>query len=252
MSEAVVIGNATLYLGDCLGILPTLPRVDAVITDPPYGMGRDGKPPSSSSHGGHKGYEFKGWDNLPPPPEAFRLMWAAADRQIIWGANFFPQHLPPSMGWLFWDKGQRISQSDGELAFTNMDKALRVFTLNRAAIAQDGAVHPTQKPLQLMRWCIEQAGRPKVTLDPFMGSGTTGVAAVEMGLSFVGIERDPAYFEIACRRIEEAQRQQPLIPHEPPKAEQMEISVCGRRSNGIACLLPAGERCPDCSSVGLG
>lgn len=205
------IGNATLYLGDCLEILPTLPKVDAVITDPPYGMERDGKPASTSSHGGHKGYEFLGWDSEPPSPEVFRLMLNAADRQVIWGANFYPQHLPPSMGWLFWDKGQRISQSDGELAFTNMQKAIRVFTLNRVAIAQDGAVHPTQKPVALMKWCIEQAGHPKVTLDPFMGSGTTGVAAVQMGLSFVGIEREPAYFDIACKRIDQAQRQAALF-----------------------------------------
>ena len=110
------------------------------------------------------------------------------------------------MGWLFWDKGQRISQSDGELAFTNMQKALRVFTLNRASIAQDGAVHPTQKPLALMKWCIEQAGNPETILDPFMGSGTTGVAAVQMGRKFIGIEREQKYFDIACKRIEDAQR----------------------------------------------
>ena len=217
-----IIGNARLLLGDCLAILPTLPKVDAVITDPPYGMGRDGKPPSTSAHGGHKGYEFLGWDSGAPGADVFRLLFAAGDKQIIWGANFYPQHLPPSMGWLFWDKGQRISQSDGELAFTNMPKALRVFTLNRAAINQDGAVHPTQKPLALMVWCIEQAGRPRSILDPFMGSGTTGVAAMRMGRSFIGIEREPAYFDIACRRIEEAQKQAALFPHEEPrKAEQL-------------------------------
>ena len=207
----VIIGDATLYLGDCGDILPTLPRVDAVITDPPYGMRRDGKPPSTSSHGGHKGYEFLGWDQEPPPSEVFEAIFAGSDLQVIWGGNFFPQHLPPSMGWLFWDKGQRIAQSDGELAFTNMQKALRVFTLNRAAIAQDGAVHPTQKPLALMKWCIEQAGHPQTILDPFMGSGTTGVAAVQMGRKFIGIEREPKYFDIACKRIEQAVAQGQLF-----------------------------------------
>lgn len=202
----VEIGNATLYLGDCMDVLPTLHKVDAVITDPPYGMQRDGKPKSTSSHGGHKGYEFMGWDAEAPCAEVFQAILRASELQIIWGANFYPQHLPPSMGWLFWDKGQRISQSDGELAFTNMQKALRVFTLNRAAIAQDGAVHPTQKPLALMKWCIEQAGIPQTILDPFMGSGTTGVAAVQMGRQFIGIEREPKYFDIACKRIEDAQR----------------------------------------------
>jgi DNA modification methylase len=127
------------------------------------------------------------------------------------------------MGWLVWDKGQRISQSDCELAFTNMQKALRVFTLNRAAINQDGAVHPTQKPLALMLWCIEQAGRPQTILDPFMGSGTTGVAAVQMGRQFIGIEREPSYFDIACRRIEQAQQQAQLFEPAAPLAEQVSL-----------------------------
>jgi site-specific DNA-methyltransferase (adenine-specific) len=200
------IGNATLYLGDCMDILPTLPKVDAVITDPPYGIGFDGMKASTSRHGGRKPYEFLGWDKETPAKEIFDFIYEKSEVQVIWGANYFPEHIKPSMGWLFWDKGQRIAQSDGELAFTNMQKALRVFTLNRAALAQDGAVHPTQKPLALMKWCIDQTGNPQTILDPFMGSGTTGVAAVQMGRKFIGIEREPKYFDIACKRIEDAQR----------------------------------------------
>jgi len=221
--EKVIIGNATLYRGDCMDVLPLLDKVEAIITDPPYGMQRDGKPQSTSAHGGHKGYEFMGWDSEAPGAEVFQAILSAADRQIIWGANFYPQHLPPSMGWLFWDKGQRISQSDGELAYTNMQKALRVFTLNRAAIAQDGAVHPTQKPLALMKWCIEQAGNPQTILDPFMGSGTTGVAAMQMGRSFVGIEREQKYFDIACQRIEQAQKQADFFIAPAVKQEQQPL-----------------------------
>lgn len=223
--KTVQIGNATLILGDCMDVLPTLPKVDAVITDPPYGMKRDGKPPSTSAHGGHKGYEFMGWDQEPPIGDVFASIMSASDIQVIWGANFYPQHLPPSMGWLFWDKGQRISQSDGELAFTNMQKALRVFTLNRASIAQDGAVHPTQKPLALMKWCIEQAGNPETILDPFMGSGTTGVAAIQLGRKFIGIEREPKYFDIACQRIEQAVAQGQLFEPEQPKQVQEQMFV---------------------------
>jgi DNA modification methylase len=216
----VTIGDATLYCGSCESILPTLGKVDACITDPPYGIGRDGKPPSTSTHGGHKGYEFMGWDAGAPSSELFNLLLAAGEVQIIWGANYYPQHLTPSMGWLFWDKGQRLSQSDGELAFTNMRKALRVFTLNRVSIQQDGAVHPTQKPIALMRWCIDQAGNPKTILDPFMGSGTTGVAAIQMGRKFIGIEREEKYFDIACRRIEEAAKQGQLFEPTREKQEQ--------------------------------
>lgn len=205
--EIITIGNATLYLGDCLEILPSLSDVDAVITDPPYGIGRDGEKGSTGKHGGRKAYDFMGWDSAIPEKQVFDLIFEKSKVQIIWGANYFTAHLPPSMGWLFWDKGQRISQSDGELAFTNLQKALRVFTLNRAAIQVDGAVHPTQKPVSLMQWCIQQAGDITTICDPFMGSGSTGVAAMNMQRHFVGIEREPRYFELACKRIEQSQAQ---------------------------------------------
>ena len=205
------IGGQRLILGDCLDIMPTLGRFDAVVTDPPYGMKRDGKPPSTSSHGGHKGYAFKGWDKSAPTPEVFRAIFSFSDDQIIWGANFFPQHLRPAMGWLFWDKGQRISQSDGELAFASRENALRVFTLNRAALAQDGAVHPTQKPLALMEWCLGFLPKAKTILDPFMGSGTTLVACQRLGRMGTGIEIDPDYWSIACKRVDEATRQPDLF-----------------------------------------
>ena len=211
MTRVEVIGDATLYLGDCRGILPTLPKVDAVITDPPYGIKRDGKPQSTSSHGGHKGYEFMGWDAGRPDAHLLGLVCGAGSRTIIWGGNYFADLLDPTSKWLVWDKGQRIDQADAELAWTSMPGALRVFTLNRVAIAADGAVHPTQKPVALMEWCITQAGDPQAILDPFMGSGTTGVACMNLGRSFIGIEREPKYFDIACRRIEDAQRQGRLI-----------------------------------------
>ena len=211
VAAPITIGNATLYLGDCREILPTLDKVDAVITDPPYGIKRDGKPQSTSSHGVHKGYEFLGWDNSRPQGSTFTQIITSSNVQVIWGGNYFADLLPPSSKWLFWDKGQRIDQADGELAWTSLDGAMRVFLLNRMAIALDGAVHPTQKPLRLMKWCIEQAGYPQTILDPYMGSGTTGVAAVQMGLSFIGIEIDPHYFDIACRRIEDSQRQKDMF-----------------------------------------
>lgn len=215
--EEVIIGNARLILGDCREVLPTLPAHDLLLTDPPYGIGRDGKPPSTSSHGGHKGYEFMGWDTDAPPAWLFGLMHEKAAHLIIWGANYYPQHLRPSMGWLVWDKGQRISQSDCELAYSTLDKALRSMTLNRAAIAQDGAVHPTQKPVQVMAWCIDFAADAQTVLDPFMGSGTTGVACAQLGKAFTGIERERRYFDIACRRIEAAQAQGQLLPHDAPE-----------------------------------
>lgn len=216
MAEKVVIGNAELWHGDCREVLPMLPVHDLLLTDPPYGIGRDGKPPSTSSHGGHKGYEFMGWDADAPPAWLFGLMHEKAANLIIWGANYYPQHLRPSMGWLVWDKGQRISQSDCELAYSTLDKALRSMTLNRSAIAQDGAVHPTQKPVQVMAWCLDFAANVHTVLDPFMGSGTTGVACAQLGKAFTGIERERKYFDIACERIARAQAQGTLLPPEEP------------------------------------
>lgn len=206
-----VIEDCTLYLADCTQLLPMLPDFDLILTDPPYGINRDGKPQSTSSHGGHKGYEFMGWDDAPPPAWIFGVMHQKAENLIIWGANYYPQFLRPSMGWLVWDKGQRISQSDCELAYTTADRALRSITLNRAAIAQDGAVHPTQKPRKVMEWCLEYFPKAKTVCDPFMGSGTTGVACARKRIEFTGIEREEKYFDIACERIAEAYRTRPRL-----------------------------------------
>ena len=193
-----------IFHGDCRDILPTLPKVDLVLTDPPYGINRDGMRASTGSHGGRKSYEFLGWDSNIPPGDVFELLFAAAPNQIIWGANYFPMYLPPKMGWLFWDKGQRICGSDGELAFTSFDVALRVITLNRVEIAIDGAVHPTQKPWKLMSRCIGHADRHasiNAIVDPFMGSGTTLRAAKDLDRRAIGIEIEEKYCEIAARRL---------------------------------------------------
>lgn len=191
----------TIYHGDCREILPQLGRFDLLLTDPPYGIRRDGMRASTSKHGGRKAYEFDGWDNAPPDAEAFRAMFAASSAQIIWGGNYFAEHLPPSMGWLVWDKGQRIAQSDGELAFTSYQRALRIYELNRVALMLDGAQHPTQKPLRLIRWCLMQAGDVSSVLDPYCGSGTTLVAAKEMGIRAVGIELLEKNCEISAKRL---------------------------------------------------
>lgn len=211
MPDKVVIGNAELWLGDCRDILPTLPKVDAVITDPPYGINKDGQKETTGGHGGRKEYEFLGWDSVRPDAEVFRLILAAAEKHVIWGGNYFADLLPATGKWFVWDKGQRIDQSDGELAWTHDSGALRICTMNRVELMTDGAEHPTQKPVRLMEWCIDQIKAKGAVLDPFMGSGSTGVACMRLQLPFIGIEREPKYFDIACRRIEDAQRQGRLI-----------------------------------------
>jgi site-specific DNA-methyltransferase (adenine-specific) len=200
------IGNATLYMGDCRELLPTLPVCDLILTDPPYGI---------YACGGKWGKKSElQWDKVAANNEDQIL--AAGKVKIIWGGNYFV--LPPSRGWLAWRKPDRVpSAADFEMAWTSMDMNARMIVHSIAATNAERVGHPTQKPLRVMEWCLSFCPESKTVIDPFMGSGTTGVAAVKMGKTFIGIERDPKYFDIACRRIEEATKQNDLFGHEPTK-----------------------------------
>lgn len=196
-----------LYCGDCLEILPTLEAgsVDAVITDPPYGQGAGrmnlGKWRASKM-------AKSDWDNHPAD---IAPLLALGLPTVILGGNYF--HLPPARGWLVWDKGAGFrgrSFAECELAWTNIDTVARVFTYDPLARGDyRDKLHKTQKPVELMKWCMDRAKVPvgATVLDPFMGSGTTGVACVQTGRNFIGIEKDEGYFAIAQRRIAEAQAQ---------------------------------------------
>ena len=221
MNNPVIIGNATLYLGDCREILPALPKVDAVITDPPYGIGRANGIGGGGVGGGgkyrRKPKKYEGaWDDAAPDDELLAAVIAAGGVVIIWGGNHFADALPRAGRWLFWDKVNSMpSYSDGEIAWTNLTGvSVKKFTrcVNGLASLRDGArEHPTQKPVDLMRWCVQFTPKEASVLDAFMGSGTTGVACANLGRSFIGIEREPKYFDIACRRIEDAQRQRRIF-----------------------------------------
>ena len=223
----VVIGNATLYLGDCMDILPTLPKMDAVITDPPYGIGEAaGKNKSRTNLAQAVDYGDLDWDDVPPSADIMASVMGAGKWLALFGGNYF--HLPPSSCWLVWDKLNGNNDfADCELAWTNWPKAVRRLQWRWNGMIRQGneeRSHPTQKPLQVMSWVIDLCPKCDTILDPFMGSGTTGVAALSRGKSFIGIEREPSYFDIACRRIEDAQRQAPLIPYEQPKQVQQELA----------------------------
>ena len=202
------IGAATLYLGDCRDVLPTLGAVDAVVTDPPYGIGESGGKcrTRGSSEPNHIRRE---WDNETPPQSVFDWILTKSKEQAIFGANYFSdRNLPPRMGWLYWDKCMGGDFSDGELIFTSRNRALKTIRIPQNSVDK---VHPTQKPVAVMRAVLGYFPAAETILDPFMGSGTTGVAAVQMGRKFIGIELDPGYFDTACRRIEQAQRQSDLF-----------------------------------------
>ena len=231
-----IIGNSTLYLGDCAEILPTLDKVDAVITDPPYGIKR-----GSGMGGGGNGltgkrnthlrkYEKGEWDSQRPSKSVFDMFLSMGSEHIIWGGNYFTDYLFVSGKWLFWDKVQTMpSYSDGEMAWTSIaGDSVKQFTYNGSGLhaKEKDRVHPTQKPLALMKWCVDQCKlNPQTILDPFMGSGTTGVAAVQMGRSFIGIEREKQYFDIACERIEKAQLQTDMFIQPATKPEQATIAL---------------------------
>ena len=201
------IGDATLYLGDCRDILPALAPVDLVLTDPPYGIGEAaGKNKSRGLMAVSKDYGDDQWDNEPPPDDLIDAIRAKGRYQIMFGGNYFT--LPPSSCWLVWDKDNGSTDfADCELAWTNLPQAVRRLKFRWQGMLQEnmGAKelreHPTQKPIPVMRWALGQAKGVQTVLDPFMGSGTTGVACVEMDKTFIGIEREPKYFDIACKRI---------------------------------------------------
>lgn len=211
-----IIGNATLYLGDCLEILPTLPKVDAVITDPPYGIGEAaGKNKSRSNVAVAKDYGDDEWDDEPITQECLQTVVAAGKWCVLFGGNYYA--LPASSCWLVWDKENGANDfADCELAWTNLPKAVRrIRYMWNGMLRANGEArgdHPTQKPIGVMEWAISHVPAPcRTVLDPFMGSGTTGVAAMNLRREFIGVERETKYFDTACRRIEDAQRQQRLF-----------------------------------------
>ena len=228
IKREVTIGNCTLYQGDCLEILPLLGKVDAVVTDPPYGIAHK----SGGGTGGkwdkvrHQGVTITG-DDKPFDPQPFVSIGAPV---IMWGANFFSDKLPGG-GWLIWDKRPGIedmvfNRSDAELAYFSGSKTVKTIRHLWHGICRDSEVgqhwHPTQKPVAVMQTCLGFIPKARHVLDPFMGSGTTGVACVKEGRSFTGIEIDEGYFDIACRRIQDAVDRPDLFitPRSPEPVQQ--------------------------------
>lgn len=211
----VVIGNATLYHGKCESVLPLLTQqIDVVVTDPPYGLYR-------RLRGGSWGattdnLEVLEWDRV-PPDEMVAALVAKFPDCVIWGGNYFA--LPPSRGWLVWHKPNAVpSAADFELAWTSRDANGRLLSLPISRWGRAG--HPTEKPVPLMAWTLEKLGITGTILDPYMGSGSTGIAAIQRGCSFIGIESESKYFDMACRRFEQAAADGQLFAPEPVKPGQ--------------------------------
>ena len=230
----VEIGNAVLYEGDCLEILPTLDNVDACITDPPYGLNIGG----SGTIGGSgvvqpKDYGRSDWDEFPMSAGQWTAIRRISDRWIVWGGNHLAHVIGPHAGMLVWDKrcqdGWDDTFSEMEVAFTNTlsrAKGFRHLWAGALRASERGAnvrQHHTQKPVALMEWCLSFLPDAHTILDPFMGSGTTGVACAKLGRRFIGIEIEPRYFTIACKRIEQAYAQPDFFVEKPKPAEQLKL-----------------------------
>lgn len=222
VKRARVIGRCELLEGDCLEVMPHLDRVDAVVTDPPYGIGRDkgaatGGTDASGKYIRRPRQYAGGWDSARPADSIIKDIGQTGG--IVWGGNFMSDLLPVGGRWLVWDKLNSMPTfSDVELAWTSIPGgSVKKFTQCASGLAanRDGRVHPTQKPVALMEWCLGFLPDADTILDPFAGSGSTGVACVKMGRRFIGIERDPDYFDIMCGRVEEAYRQPDLFVSQP-------------------------------------
>jgi site-specific DNA-methyltransferase (adenine-specific) len=237
MAEKVVIGNAELWHGDCLEVLPLLPKTAAIVSDPPYGMGWNvdstrfsGGDPTrkwcrANAQAAGKKVGNDDWKAVEGDSEPFDpAPWLAFPKCVLWGFNHYASRLPVGTT-LIWLKKHDAQfgtfLSDAELAWMKGGHGVyayrKTFTARTRAKEAHGTAgydlkpaHPTQKPEGLMAWCIEKVGRPEVVADPYMGSGSTGVAAMNLGLRFIGVEIHRPYFDIACARIEAAQRQAAL------------------------------------------
>ena len=242
--EEILADGVRLICGDCREVLPTLGNVDAVVTDPPYGNKHSGdssrfsggatRRGKGSTHGRIEG------DGKPFDPRPYML----GKYQIFFGANYFPQHLQPG-SFLVWAKRRPDAYGsflgDGEVAWCSRGTGIYMIqhifagslpAMEWSADAYTTSAHPFQKPIEVMRWCIEKLPDSEIILDPFMGSGTTGVAAVTLGRKFIGIEIDQKYFDIAVRRIQAALDAPNLFIEQPkPAAGRRGSCPCSQRGH---------------------
>lgn len=208
----------TIFNQDCLVGLKALPdkSIDLILTDSPYGKKAD---KGTNGFGAAKNRRYTGgWDGMIPPPELFKEMFRVAKNLIIFGGNYFGHLLPPSNCWIFWDKKGDVAFqnpfADGELIYTTFKKPVKRIVFKQQGFitdSKDKRYHPTQKPTELVQQLIEMFSEPgQLICDPFLGSGTTAVAAVKSGRHYIGYEIDPGYFQICCDRLDEAEDALPV------------------------------------------
>lgn len=228
MREVIVCESPKIIMihGDCMEYMATLePKAfELAIVDPPYGLGKRISGGKTTQNGFKRGSEWSkmsdGWDTTAPNESYFQDLRTFTSNQIIWGANYYPQYMPASMGWIFWDKLQdNFSFSDGEIAASSFDSKTRVVRIPRgsetAIMTGIATIHPTQKPVKLYKWLLKNYAKPgDRILDTHGGSFSSVIACYQMGFDFVGIEKDEEYFEKALRRVELAVSQGHFLTEE--------------------------------------
>ena len=212
MKPTDILGNIKLYNADCMEVMKTFKdkQFELAICDPPYGIGIDGqKEDVKQGRQIRKAHDFKGWDNAIPSEEYFIELKRVSRNQIIWGGNYFTKFLPPTRAWIFWYKGQQgLTMSDGEMAWTSLKTVTRMVDIHRTHLWQEKPDHPTQKPVQLYKWLLQNYAKEGDTiLDTHFGSLSIGIACHDMKFDLTAIELDKDYYEQAKQRLINHQRQ---------------------------------------------
>ena len=194
---------------DCIEGMKQYPDnyFELAIVDPPYGIGIDGQKKSISKNPKYNRKEHikKNWDNSIPDINYFKELFRVSKNQIIWGGNYFTEFLKPTKAWIFWYKGQRdLTMSDGEMAWTSFETVTRQIEINRAELIKQNTFHPTEKPYKLYKWILNKyaKGGDKI-LDTHLGSGSSRIAAYDLGFEFTGFELDEDYFKASQKRFEQ-------------------------------------------------
>jgi site-specific DNA-methyltransferase (adenine-specific) len=197
------IKNVKLYNCDCVEFMKDIPDnfYDLAIVDPPYGIGAENH--AGNKENGWTQWEKKDRDKAIPLAEYWLELFRVSKNQIVWGGNYMTEYLPPKIGWIIWDKGQRgFSLADGEMAWTSFDKAMGIFTYARVKALQEGKIHPTQKPKELYKWCLSKYAKSGDKIfDSHGGSFSSACACLDMGFEFDGCEIDKEYFQNAVERL---------------------------------------------------
>ncbi len=205
--------NPHLFInGDCMEYMKTMPDkyVELAIVDPPYGIGMDGQKESISTNRFH--HDFKGWDTAIPDKEYFIELFRVSENQIIWGGNYMVENLKNSRCWLIWDKIQKFSGADFEMAWTSFNKSAKAFRMSRVeAYTNQNKIHPTQKPVALYEWLLTNyAKEGDKILDTHVGSASSLIACYNLGFDYIGFEIDADYYAAACKRMELERKQMRL------------------------------------------